>query len=75
MLDIKFIRENSNLVKENIKKKFQNDKIKLVDEGIEKDKKYRDLLQQVENLRHKRNIVTKEINDLKSCVYLPTFCF
>ena len=65
MLDIKFIRENPNLVKENIKKKFQNDKIKLVDEVIDKDEKYRVLLQQVEKLRHKRNVVTKEINDLK----------
>ena len=65
MLDIKFIRENQKLVKDNIKKKFQNDKLKLVDEVIDKDQKYRTLLQQVEKLRHKRNVVTKEINDLK----------
>ena len=65
MLDIKFIRENQKLVKDNIKKKFQNDKVKLVDEVIDKDEKYRALLQQVEKLRHKRNVVTKEINDLK----------
>ena len=52
-------------MKDNIKKKFQNDKLKLVDEVIDKDQKYRTLLQQVEKLRHKRNVVTKEINDLK----------
>ena len=43
MLDIKFVRENSELVKENIKKKFQDHKLPLVDEVIELDKKIRDL--------------------------------
>lgn len=41
MLDIKFLRENPEVVKENIKKKFQDEKIKLVDEVIELDEKYR----------------------------------
>ena len=43
MLDIKFIRENKELVKENIKKKFQDEKLPLVDEVIELDVKIRDL--------------------------------
>ena len=42
MLDIKFVRENPDLVKENIKKKFQDQKLGLVDEVINLDKKYRD---------------------------------
>jgi len=65
MLDIKFIRENPKLVKENIKRKFQNEKIKKVDELIEKDKKYRELLQKSEKLRSERNKITSEINELK----------
>lgn len=43
MLDIKFVRENPDLVKENIKKKFQDQKFELVDEVIDLDKKYREL--------------------------------
>ena len=43
MLDIKFVRENPDLVKENIKKKFQDQKLGLVDEVIDLDKKYREL--------------------------------
>ena len=43
MLDIKFVRENPDVVKENIKKKFQNQKLGLVDEVIDLDKKYREL--------------------------------
>ena len=43
MLDIKFVRENPDLVKENIKKKFQDKKLDLVDEVIALDEKYRDL--------------------------------
>lgn len=65
MLDIKFIRENPDKVKENIKKKFQNEKIKKVDELLEKDKKYRALLQESEKLRASRNKITGEINKLK----------
>ena len=43
MIDIKFLRENPDVVKENIKKKFQNQKLGLVDEVIDLDKKYREL--------------------------------
>ena len=65
MLDIKFIRENKELVKKNIKKRFQNDRLKSVDEVIKKDEEYRKLLYQLEQLKHKRNIISKEINDLR----------
>ena len=65
MLDIKFIRENPDLVKKNIKKKFQDDKVKKVDELLEKENKYRELLQKSEKLRAERNKITSEINQLK----------
>ena len=55
MLDIKFIRENKELVKENIKKKFQDKKLPLVDEVIELDQKIRDLKLQGDSLRKERN--------------------
>ena len=61
MLDIKFIRENKELVKENIKKKFQDEKLPLVDEVIELDKKIRELKQEGDNLRQERNSVSSEI--------------
>ena len=61
MLDIKFVRENPNLVKENIKKKFQSHKLALVDEVIELDKKYREFQLQGDNLRMERNSISKEI--------------
>ena len=51
MLDIKFVRENPDAVKENIKKKFQDAKLPLVDEVIEKDAKYRECLKEVESLK------------------------
>src|SRR3989344_974936 len=65
MLNIKFIRENPDIVKENIKKKFQDNKIALVDEIIEKDKKWRELKAEIDNLRAKRNKLSLEINSLK----------
>ncbi|MEK6933266.1 MAG: serine--tRNA ligase [Nanoarchaeota archaeon] len=65
MLDIKLLRENPDLVKENIKKKNQNDKVKLVDEAIKKDADWRKLKSQVDSLRSDRNKISKEINDLK----------
>ena len=51
MLDIKFVRENSDVVKENIKKKFQDEKLPLVDKVIELDKKSRELKVNGDNLR------------------------
>lgn len=64
MLDIKLIRTNPELVKENIKKKFQDDKIKLVDEVIDLDKQFRDSKQKGDDLRSLRNKVSKEIGGL-----------
>lgn len=64
MLDIKFVRENSELVKENIKKKFQDHKLPLVDEVIELDKKIRDLKLEGDNLRQERNTKSSEIGSL-----------
>lgn len=61
MLDIKFIRENKELVKENIKKKFQDEKLPLVDEVIELDIKIRDLKQKGDNLRQERNNISSKI--------------
>ena len=61
MLDIKLIRSNPNLVKENIKKKFQDEKLRLVDEVIELDKKNRELKSEGDELRAKRNSISKEI--------------
>ncbi len=65
MLDIKFVRENPEKVKENIKKKFKEDRICLVDELVEKDEEYRKLLYQAEQLRSQRNAITAKINELK----------
>ncbi len=65
MIDIKLIRQDPDLVKENIKKKFQNHKIKLVDEVLVYDAQIRDLKHDVEQLRSKRNKLSEEINQLK----------
>ena len=61
MLDIKLIRTNPELVNENIKKKFQDEKLKLVDEVIELDKKNREAKNHGDELRAKRNSISKEI--------------
>lgn len=64
MLDIKFLRENPEIVKENIKKKFQDEKIKFVDEVIELDEKYRATKTRCDNLRSQRNKISKQIGGL-----------
>lgn len=61
MLDIKFLRANPDIVKENIKKKFQFEKIELVDKVIELDKEYRDAKNRADELRSKRNSISKQI--------------
>jgi len=61
MLDIKLIRTNPELVKENIKKKFQDQKIELVDKVIELDKQFRETKLECDNLRNMRNVNSKEI--------------
>ena len=67
MLDIKFVRENSDVVRENLKKKFQEHKLSLVDDVLSSDIKYRKILQEVESLKHERNVCSQEINkNLKS---------
>ena len=64
MLDIKLIRTNPELVKENIKKKFQDEKLVLVDEVIAMDKEYREAKTRADELRAKRNKMSKEIGGL-----------
>ncbi len=61
MLDIKFVRENPDIVKENIKKKFQDDKLPLVDEAIALDKESRELQQEADDLRASKNKIAKQI--------------
>lgn len=64
MIDIKLIRENRELVKENIKKKFQDEKLGLVDEVYEYDKSYRECKMKVDELRAKRNSLSASIGVL-----------
>ena len=64
MLDIKFIRENPNIVKENIKKKFQDEKLPLVDEVIELDSQRRANIQEADQLRSDRNRLSKQVGML-----------
>jgi len=64
MLDIRLIRTESDLVKENIKKKFQEDKLVLVDEVLELDRKLREIIAEADSLRSKRNTVSKQIGGL-----------
>ena len=64
MLDIKFVRENPDKVKENIKKKFQDHKIDFVDEVIEKEKEMRAMKQRIDDLRAQRNSLSKQIGGL-----------
>ena len=64
MIDINLIRTNPDLVKENIKKKFQDQKLPLVDEVIELDKKNREAIQRADFLRSQRNKISKQIGAL-----------
>ncbi len=67
MLDIKFVRENKELVKENLRKKFQEQKLPLVEKVIESDLEYRNIKTTVDELRAKRNSISKEIgNDIRN---------
>ncbi|HJA65643.1 MAG TPA: serine--tRNA ligase [Candidatus Mediterraneibacter cottocaccae] len=61
MLDIKFVRNNPDVVKQNIKNKFQDEKLPLVDEVIELDKRNREIKQEVEALRAEKNKASKQI--------------
>ena len=64
MNDIKFLRENPDVVKQNIKNKFQNDKLPLVDEVIELDKQARAAQQEADTLRANKNAIAKQIGAL-----------
>ena len=64
MLDIKFVRENPEIVKENIKKKFQDEKLPLVDEVIELDRQIREIKTKVEGLKAQKNKASAEIGAL-----------
>ena len=64
MLDIKFVRDNPDVVKENIRKKFQDQKIPMVDEVIALDQENRNIKQEVESLRANKNKISKQIGAL-----------
>ena len=64
MIDIKLIRENKELVKENIKKKFQDEKLPLVDEIYELDNEYRDTKLKMDTMRAEKNKLSSEIGNL-----------
>ncbi|MCH5287377.1 MAG: serine--tRNA ligase, partial [Christensenellaceae bacterium] len=64
MLDINLVRTNPEIVKENIKKKFQDQKLALVDEVIELDKQYRAAIQKADGLRNQRKTISKQIGGL-----------
>lgn len=64
MLDIRFLRDNPELVKENIRKKFQDEKIPLVDEAIKLDEERRSIQQQSDSLKAERNSISKQIGSL-----------
>ena len=64
MLDIKFVRENPDIVKENIKKKFQDEKLPLVDEVVDLDMKYRAAMTEANELRASRNALSKKVGQL-----------
>ena len=64
MLDIKFLRENPEVVKQNIRNKFQDQKLELVDKVIALDRENRDIKQEVESLRAKKNKISKQIGAL-----------
>ena len=61
MIDIQKLRDNPEAVKENMKKKFQHDKLHLVDEAYALDKEYREALTRASELRAQRNKLSKEI--------------
>ena len=64
MLDLKFVRDNPEAVKENIKKKFQDQKLPLVDEVIALDSQYRAAITEASDLRAQRNALSKQIGML-----------
>ena len=68
MIDIKFLRENPDIVKENIKKKFQDEKLPLVDEVIALDAESRKIQQEADNLRSQKNKIAKQIGGVMGMI-------
>ncbi|MCR5687845.1 MAG: serine--tRNA ligase [Lachnospiraceae bacterium] len=64
MLDIKFLRENPDIVKQNIRNKFQDEKIPMVDKVIELDEMRRSMQQEADDLRNRKNVLSKQIGAL-----------
>ena len=64
MLDMKFLRENPDIVKQNIKNKFQDEKLPMVDEVIALDEKRRTMQQEADELRSRKNTLSKQIGGL-----------
>lgn len=64
MLDIKFVRNNPDAVKENIRKKFQDEKLVLVDEVIDLDRRFRESKTRGDYLRNQRNVISKQIGGM-----------
>ncbi|MBE6517373.1 MAG: serine--tRNA ligase [Thermoplasmata archaeon] len=71
MIDIKFLRENPEIVKENIKKKFQDKKLPLVDEVIAEDLERREIIGRTNNLKKERNDASKQVSDLMKASKQP----
>ena len=65
MLDINLLRNDPDKVRENIRKKFQDEKLPMVDEVISMDREYRDAIQQGDNLRNKRKTLSTQIGGLR----------
>ncbi|MBW2983813.1 serine--tRNA ligase [Candidatus Woesearchaeota archaeon] len=65
MLSLKFIREYPEIVKKDLKKRNDAEKLKWIDDLLKKEESYRKLLQKAQELRHKRNVITSEINEVK----------
>lgn len=65
MLSIKFIRENPEIVKKSLKKRKDNEKLGWIDEMLSLDEKWRSLKQEIDGLRHRRNVMTEEIMNLR----------
>ncbi len=65
MLDIKLIRENPEIVRNDLEKRQEKEKIKWLEDLIKRDKEYREDLKNLENLRHKKNVISREIAKLK----------
>ena len=65
MLDIRLVRENPDVIREDLKKRKDLDKLKWIDDLVKKDKEWREQKQRLDELRHNRNTITREINQLK----------